>query len=53
MNSGEMFYLKKKSKEQIDREWAEFVKEQALEFDKLLIEKGIKKQESITTDTNT
>jgi len=28
------------------------VKWQALEFDKLLIEKGIKKEESITTDMN-
>ena len=44
---------RKKTKEQIEREWQEFTKEQVAEFDKLLIEKGIKKQESIITDTNT
>ena len=46
-------YSRKKTKEQIEREWQEFMKEQVAEFDKLLIEKGIKKQESIITDTNT
>lgn len=45
----EMFYFKKKSKEEKAQEWAEFTKEQALEFDKLLIEKGIKKQEPKNT----
>ena len=44
---------KKKSKEELEKEWQEFAKEQVSEFDKLLIEKGIKKQESIITDTNT
>ena len=43
----------KKSKEALEKEWQEFTKGQAFEFDKLLIEKGIKKQESIITDTNT
>ncbi len=37
----------KKTKEQSDLEWQEFMKEQVAEFDKLLIEKGIKKQETI------
>ena len=45
--------IDKKTKVQSDLEWAEFTKEQVAEFDKLLIEKGIKKQESIITDTNT
>ena len=44
---------KKKTKEELEREWQEFAKEQVVEFDKLLIEKGIKKQETIITDTNT
>ena len=35
--------LKKKSKEELEREWQEFAKEQVAEFDKLLIEKSIKK----------
>lgn len=39
--------IDKKSKEEIEREWQEFMKEQVAEFDKLLIEKGIKKQETI------
>jgi len=45
--------IDKKSKEEIEREWQEFAKEQVAEFDMLLIEKGIKKQETIITDTNT
>jgi len=44
---------RKKSKEELEKEWQEFTKEQVAEFDKLLIEKGIKKQETIITDTNT
>ena len=49
----ETFVLKKKSKEQSDREWQYFAKEQEKAFAELLIEKGIKKQETIITDINT
>ena len=41
----------KKTKEEMEKEWAEFEQQQALEFEKLLIEKGIKK-ERITSTTN-
>ena len=43
----------KKSKEALEKEWQEFTKEQEKAFDELHIGKGIKKQESIITDTNT
>ena len=49
----ETFVLKKKSKEQSDREWQYFAKEQEKAFAELLIEKGIKKKEKIITDINT
>lgn len=42
----------KKSKEEQEREWQEFVKEQEKMFDELLIEKGIKKTEQIKNDKN-
>jgi len=38
---------RKKTKEQIEREWQEFTKEQEKTFDELHIGKGIKKQETI------
>lgn len=41
--------IDKKSKEELEKDWQEFTKEQVAEFDKLLIEKGIKKQETIIT----
>lgn len=37
--------IPKKSKEEIEREWAEFVKEQKKAFDQLLVEKGIRKKQ--------
>lgn len=39
--------IDKKSKEELEKEWQEFTKEQEAEFDRLLIGKGIKKQETI------
>ena len=42
-----------KTKENLEKEWQEFTKEQEKAFAELLIEKGIKKQESIITNTNT
>lgn len=44
-------YSRKKTKEEIEREWQESMKEQVAEFDKLFIEKGIKR-ERITSATN-
>ena len=37
----------KKTKEELEKEWQEFTKEQEKALDELLIEKGIKKQETI------
>ncbi len=48
----ESLVFKKKSKEELDREWQEFTKEQEKAFDELLIEKGIKTREK-TTKINT
>lgn len=44
--------IDKKTKEEMEKEWLVFAKEQEKAFEELLIEKGIKKQEAITTDTN-
>lgn len=46
-----MMYIRK-SKEELQREWAEFQREQEKIFDELLIEKGIKKPEQIKNDKN-
>jgi hypothetical protein len=40
-------YSKKKTKEEMEKDWQGFKKEQEKAFDELLIEKGIKKQETI------
>jgi hypothetical protein len=45
--------IDEKSKEELEKEWQEFTKEQKKAFADLLIEKGIEKQETIITDTNT
>lgn len=39
--------IDKKTKEELEKEWQEFTKEQEKAFAELLIEKGIKKQETI------